>query len=162
MIMKNKYIIILNINYNKMIMKNKYIIILNINYNKMITKYKLFESKNEVFEIGTKVICSDGNQDDFEVGGLIGIIQQNHSNGNGRVNGIRKTNELSYCLYFKEDDNKGRFLNEYWWAHHSLVHLYGTDIQEIEKQRLEKMEQLRLKYKDIDPLGEENWEDEED
>jgi len=40
-----------------------------------------------------------------------------------------------------------------------IVHLYD---EEIEKQRQEKIEKLRLKYKDIDPLGEEDWGDEED
>jgi len=44
------------------------------NYNKMITKYKLFENKKEIFEIGTKVICSKGNQSGYEMLGAIGHI----------------------------------------------------------------------------------------
>jgi len=125
----------------------------------MITKYKLFENKYNVLNIGAKVICSKGIQDGFEVGGLIGVIRLIRYDDAGNINGICKSGYLSYNLHFKKSDNKGKLLNESWWVHHSLVHLYDED---LEKQRQEKIERLRLKYKDIDPLGEEDWGDEED
>jgi len=125
----------------------------------MITKYKLFENENNVLEVGTKVICSKGRQDGIEVGGLIGTILKVNFNGGGTINGINEQSYLSYNLHFKDVDNKKMPLVEYWWVHHSLVHLYDEN---FEKQRQEKIEQLKQKYKDIDPLGEEDWGDEED
>jgi len=139
------------------------------NYNKMITKYKLFESKNGVFEIGTKVVCSKGNQDGIDMFGLIGTIKLILPLSSGEVNYKYLHHYLSYYIKFEKKDNlkifetlnRDRESDFSWTVHHSFVHLYGTDIQEVEKQRRERIEQLKQKYKDIDPLGEENWDDED-
>jgi len=111
----------------------------------MITKYKLFENKNDVFEIGTKVICSKGTQDGREMGGAHGSIVD-----------VNKNYTIFYIVFDYWPGSGGR---KEWWVRRELIHLYDED---LEKLRQEKIERLRLKYKDIDPLGEEDWEEEED
>jgi len=132
----------------------------------MITKYKLFENKNEVFEAGTKVICSKGHQDDLDMFGLIGTVLRSRDGMSGDVNDDFEEEYLAYQIRFIKTDNEkipdafriyGDPFN--WWVHHKFVHLYD---EELEKQRQEKIERLRLKYKHVDPLGEEDWEEEED
>jgi len=122
----------------------------------MITKYKLFESKKDVFEIGTKVICSKGVQSGREMGGAYGHIM--NIIGDGTIYAQEGLNKgLLYLIKFKYWPNEPSNTNM-WWVHHKLVHLYD---EELEKHWLEKIENLRIKYKDIDPLGEEDWDDED-
>jgi len=115
------------------------------NYNKMITKYKLFESKKDVFEIGTKVICSDGIQDGARMDGAYGHITDIDEDAN--VCEIR-------FEYWPDSNGRGT-----WWVCMELIHLYDEN---FEKKRREKIERLRLKYKHVDPYGEEDWEEEEE
>ena len=110
----------------------------------MITKYKLFENKKDVFEIGTKVICSKGEQDGLDMEGAYGSIVD-----------VNEDYTL-YCIIF--DYWPGSYGLSAWWVNRDLLNLYDEN---FEKQRQERIEQLKQKYKHVDPLGEEDWEEED-
>lgn len=87
-------------------------------------------------EVGDRIICKKGMQDGYEMGGRIGTVKSPGQHPN------------NYIVF---DDN---VYPRNWWVRNSL--LEPLDIKSLE-DRKKKKEELRLKYKDIDPYGEENW-----
>lgn len=122
-------------------------------YNKFI---KIEEnSKDHSFNIGDRVICKKGRQDQFDVNGWNGtIIGMNLTGGVGELNRIMKRGTM-YQVDFK--NCRIAKISRYWIFEELLIP-YDEDEDEYRKYK-EKMELIRLKHMEYDPYGEENWDD---
>lgn len=112
-----------------------------------------YSEKSFLFKIGDQVICKNGYQDGHNIGGRTGVIINKDNRGNGSLNGEFKTHSVMYQIKFDK-----LIPPLYWdyWVFEELLML--TDEEEI-KKRNKRKEELRLRYKDVDPYGEEDWGD---
>jgi hypothetical protein len=98
---------------------------------------------DERIPIGMEVICLDGQQDAFHVGGWKGVVIDYSENGNGDLNGKSKRG-LMYLI---------RFNNSYC----NTYYVFREIVRPIDENYLKKREELRLSHLDTDPYGEEDW-----
>lgn len=118
-----------------------------------LNNFSNFVNKNKgiEFKIGDDVICKKGHQDGYDVEGWEGKIVSKDDSGAGRLNGVIKYGNMCYIKF----DYK-YYIGHFWIFSELLKHIDPEKAELIRK----KKEKIRLKHIDIDPYGEEDWENE--
>ena len=110
---------------------------------------KIQDETDKILPIGTEVVCIDGIQDVYNVKGWRGVIIDHVDHGRGHLDG-------AFVLDFM-------YGIELYNAPVSRYLIFKKLVKELEpheyERLLKKKKELRLKYMNIDPYGEENWVD---
>jgi len=121
-----------------------------MDYNSNYYKH-LNESEINDFQIGDSVICH-GQMDDIYFNGEVGIIL---SMSDSPLLAVKFPERFNNHLW---DCDRIDFTNSSYYIYYYLLEL--TDPEKIE-YRKKIREEMRLKHMDVDPYGEETWEDDD-
>lgn len=117
----------------------------------MIKKFDNFlnEGKKEDFKIGDEVICN-GRMDNINFNGEIGIITNIKCNSNYAT--------VKFPTRFDDHLHQGN--NDKTNSSYDIRFEYLSSADPETQQRLlKKKEEMRIKMMDVDPYGEEDWND---